>query len=174
MKISYEFDENDFLNFQSYFRGLELLGWLLIQSMVIALGFLISWIVYWMSGELHWNILTGLMVLIGCNLLLFCFLWFLAVIKLSNARKRNVFGKIDFSISHDGFHLFHHQLAKQDPNYHGHAQPWTVIKKMKESRDYFFLSLGRGKEFVVPKRAFATNTEMDEFRNQVRNSIERV
>lgn len=172
MKVHYEFDENDFLNFQSYFRGLELLGWFLIECMVIIIGCVISGIVYQISGEWNWSVLAGLMILISSHLFLFIFLWLLAVIKLISARKRNVFGKIDFAVSDQGFHLFHHQLAAKDAAYRGHFQPWSVIKKIKESKDYFFLSLGLGKEFIVPKRAFATITELEQFRNNVKHWIE--
>lgn len=171
MNLTYDFDENDFLNFQTYFRGLEMIGWLILEVISIIVGCVVAVVVHLFTTDLQISLIWFVMILLIANLLLFSLLWLLAVIKLRSARKQQLFGQIDLKLTPEGFHLYNHQLAQKSEAYQGHFQKWALVKQLKESKDYFFLSLGLGRVFIVPKRTFGTQDDLQVFRDNVHSWI---
>lgn len=171
LKIIYRFGENDFLNFQSFLRGWEIISWLIIEMMIVCVGILVGGIIYWISDQLRLSYFLFVIVLLLLNIVLFGSFWLLIVIKLTRARQKGLFGWVHLNFTEKGFHLLRSQSFERSEGDQGYFQAWSGVKRLRESKDYFFLSLGMGKEIIIPKRAFSIQEEIDVFRKYVNKRI---
>lgn len=108
------------------------------------------------------------MILLLLNLIVFGLFWLLIVIKLSRARKKGLFGWIHLNFTENGFHLLRSQSFHRSEDDQGYFQAWSGVKRLRESKDYFFLSLGMGKEMIIPKRAFSAKEDVEVFKQYVK------
>lgn len=171
MRISYQFGEDDFLNFQSYARRWELLMWLFIEGFFLFSAIIIGIFVTWVSDDVSWGMLFLTMIFLSLNLVMFFLLWLSIVWRLNSARKNQLFGQVELTVSDEGLTLARENTVDSVEEKKTYFQPWTGVKRLKESRDYFFLTLGVGKEIVVPKRAFLSTDELSQFRDHVKQWI---
>lgn len=171
MKISYQFGEDDFLNFQSYARRWELFTWLIIEVFFLLTAILTGIIVTWISDDPSWGMFFLMMVYLGLNLVMFALLWLLIVWRLKSARKNQLFGQVEITFSDEGLTLMRENTTGQDEEKQTYFQPWSGVKRLKESKDYFFLTLGVGKEIVIPKRAFPSADKLSHFREHAHQWI---
>lgn len=167
MKISYYFHEDDYLNLQNFLRGWEMISWLIIELVILTIGLAIGGITYWISGDGSFSSFFFLMTLLSLNLILFVSFWFIIVIKLRFAQKRGLFGWVHMNFTDDGFYLLRSQSFNRSEKNQGYYQSWSGVKSLRESKDYFYLSMGLGKEIMIPKRAFAKE-EIDQFRTYIK------
>lgn len=173
MKISYLFDEDDYLNPQNFLRGREIVSWLIIEAIILLIGLALGRMTYWITQDLNFSIFLFCMVLLSLNLVLFGLFWLVIVIKLRFAQKRGLFGWIHINFTDDGFYLLRGPSLDKFPQNQGYFQEWSNVKRLRESKDYFYLSLGLGQEIMIPKRAF-TDEEINQFKDllQSRGNID--
>ena len=170
LKISYLFDEDDYLNLQNFLRGWEIVSWLTIEIVILFVSFMIGGLIYWFGANVAFSSFFFLMTLLFLNLLLFGLFWLSIVIKLQFARKRGLFGWIHINFTDEGFYVLRSQNFDRSEENQGYFQAWSEVKRLRESKDYFYLSMGLGKEIMIPKRAFADG-EVEQFKNYLKNGV---
>lgn len=149
MHISYEWTEQDLLSFQRYsllkpsFIWVFLIPLLMIPTTDRTLG-------------LWYGVTTAILLegIIVYNLLFY--------VPKTATQVNGFFGKREFTFSENGFAL-KWESGESTTN-------WDAIYKLVERKHYFCLHSKRA-TYAIPKRAFTSEQQMDEFRQLVTQSI---
>jgi hypothetical protein len=163
MEINVDLNREDYLKFNKY----VILKNRIKRSFIIATIFIIIWIII-LNKDIPFNL-----PLILIETIIFYLGWgviFLIIYSINfNKIKRmpdengSILGSKKYIILEEGF--------KEITDVSESITKWTGIKKLVENKEYIYLFVDKIAAFVIPKRYFDSNSQMDDFIKLINNKI---
>lgn len=171
MKIDYELNTNDYLEFNMHYmnHSSTIKRSIFIQRYIISLIFLvapflmkcISDIPFW-----YWSM---------CFIITYV-LWIVFYPKhltkstkkrmdklINEGKNLDLFGKHSLAIVEEGL-IDHSEFGETKTN-------WQAIEKIHETEDFVYIYIGAVKAYIIPKRSFVDEAEKDNFLDEIKNKV---